>query len=665
VSAPEAADDRARAVEEFIRDFFGPGNPAWPDKEPNSLVGRRLLPYLQVLHEGSDVPVVLPRQDLVTRNWAAYVIPTDRRHAAEIAELLTAFVGPSHARFHGVPAHLDPSDPVDAAVLRFAGHDAIFVLNSPRESERRAWKALQQLQQAMRCRPRRVWHAPKAVGRLLSEFDVALAAGDNSASAVALEQLRSTGGLSALNLANLRIKRLARLGCNSELLRLPEVPDVVTTRPPVPIRDALLTALFSTVLQEPLGSNDLETARAALIESGTFVPALLDGGLTGLSPEALTVLALAAHVIDTAPVARALRDNPDHITAVGLLAPSLAAHYRQPPDTDAVEGPNAATGGLPLEATSPLPASWLELVQDVATSRDVGEVLAEETWRDWAAVAVDDRDVAAVLEQINDDAADGVWSLVGPFVNADRYGQPAAHTAREFLLNALTHDRFSPGDLAGIVALTEIVLRSAPNRIDYVRLLDDLCAEATRWAGPDRAPVVLDLVDLTARSACPDTEARLRFVLLMLQPLRDHQARLEPDQAAFAAELSRELGAAMAWDAAGGSDASPVADHPSPREVLLYSLDEGVLERVTASLRTIAPHARVSTSHDQVGSPQLRQHVRRADVIVMATRCATHAATGFIRAHCMEDTIVAEADGSGSASLLRAVTHALTRVSIV
>jgi len=69
----------------------------------------------------------------------------------------------------------------------------------------------------------------------------------------------------------------------------------------------------------------------------------------------------------------------------------------------------------------------------------------------------------------------------------------------------------------------------------------------------------------------------------------------------------------------------------------------------------------VRLSHDKVGSPLLRQQARGADVIVLATRCAKHAATGFIRKHASNSALVMEADGSGSASLLRGAVEALRR----
>jgi hypothetical protein len=65
-------------------------------------------------------------------------------------------------------------------------------------------------------------------------------------------------------------------------------------------------------------------------------------------------------------------------------------------------------------------------------------------------------------------------------------------------------------------------------------------------------------------------------------------------------------------------------------------------------------HHPVHTSADKVGNPALRQHARNADLIVMATRRAAHAATGFIT-DAASNALIRYADGSGSASMMRAV----------
>lgn len=660
MNAESSIDDYSRAVDIFIDAFFGPANPVWSDRDPNSAIGRRLAPYLQVLRYGTGVPIVLPRQNPQTRQWVAYVIPRDARYAGAVSELLQAFVGPTYARFDGLPTNLADEDPIDQAVVRFAGHHLIFVIESPRAVEKRMWDALRLMQQTLAVRPHRSWHAPVPVGRLLAQFEIALASGANSASAAILDQLTATGGLNANNLSQLRIKRLARLGRSSELLRLPDLVDVATTRPPVPVRDAILGAVYATSLAKPLSTGDLETAKARLIEAGTLVPALMEGPLTNLSPEALAVLAMAAWIADSTPIGEFLRQSPEVLAAVEQLAPGLAAHYREP--AGAVDTDGLPTGDQAESAETPAaPKSWLECITRLAGHDANREIIDQELWRSWAPASDADNDIAAALEQLDDEAAGRAWHLVAAFVDSDQYRRPAAKTAREFLGNALTHDRFSPGDLAGIVALAEIFLRASPDATTYARLLDDLAAEATRWVGPDRATVVLDLADLLASAPCPDEEARLRLAHQLLRPLSDHPKRLDADQLTFAARLSPELGAALTWPQPDDhGTAHRLADVPA-LDLLLYSLDKRVLDRVRAELRLQAPQVSVTVRHDHVGSRQLKQWTRKADAIVMATRCATHAATGFIRAHCRPDAIVREADGSGSASLLRAATIAIIR----
>jgi hypothetical protein len=132
----------------FVRKFFGHGNAVWPDLDPTSKTGRNLAPYLQVLHDNSDVPVVLPRRwPTPTDRLIAYVIAQDRAHATAVAELLTAFIGPTYTRFDGRPARLDTNDPVDRAVLDFAGDGTTFTLWTPLPHHEGAfWNGLRLMQ---------------------------------------------------------------------------------------------------------------------------------------------------------------------------------------------------------------------------------------------------------------------------------------------------------------------------------------------------------------------------------------------------------------------------------------------------------------------------------------------------------------------------------------
>lgn len=649
----------------FVEQFFGEGNVVWPDHDPGTKTGRNLIPYLQVLHDNSDVPVVLPRRTPARSDrLTAYVIAQDRAHATVVAETLTAFVGPSYSRFDGRPALLNPADSVDRAVLDFAGPGTTFILWSPLPQQEAAlWAALRRMQQTVAARPTRSWHVPKPIGRLLAEFEVALAAGDHAASAQAIEHLTSSGGLTGPNLAHLRIKRLARLGRDGELLRMPELPDVVVADPPIPVTDAVLTAVYTSYLADPVDNSDVSTAMDRLIESGHLVPALLNTNLAGLGAQALCVIALAASIRNDTSVLLHLRATPVALARIAELAPSVADLIpgAQVPGDTQIPPVGEVLPAVDHPPTSPPPHTWLDLIRAlVDDAPGIAPLLDDETWRGWQPPSAADDAIAQILRGLDDTGATRAWSAVGAFIDADGYNRPATRSAQELINIALVLGNYSPGDLAGLVALTEIVLRSAPSHQEYVRLLDDLSADIDRWVGPERATVALDLADLLVRSACPDAEARLRFGLALLDPLHTRIHRLDPDQVAFASQLSNELDTGLDW-AAGDAvpeEALPPLDASSPT-VLLYSLDEGALGRTADTLCRIAPRCRIHRSSERVGSARLHQQAHNADVVVLATRCATHAATGFIRSSTRTAAIIAEADGSGSASLLRAAVKGL------
>jgi hypothetical protein len=640
-------------VDRFLAAFFGEGNIV--NIGPNTPEAAWLEASLEALRSASDVPVVLPRRKPDRRDRLyAYVIARDRRHAAEVAELLTAFVGPSYSHFDGLPARLDPGDPVDHAVLTLTGGlPIVFCLYGPsKQADGLIWKALRSMQSVVKMRPRRIVTVHKPVGRMLAEFDAALAAGEHSASGALLDQIAADGGLSATNLAHLRIKRLARLGRDAELLRLPGLADVVLTNPPVPVIDDILTAFFTTTLAGPVEAGNLAAVRTAL-ERGSALPLSLDIDVSRFGPEASTVLAGAAWVReDATALKRLLSEGPTRSRIDGIapaLAVELAASLDLGTDTEVEDEKPADTGVT----------NWASLVTGLAAGAEPARsALSEGLWRDWPPPVTEDHNFADILNELGDEGAERAWSAVGAFLDADGYEHPATMAAGAFISNALTYGRFDPGDLAVVVALTDIVLRGAPTAGEYAGLLDDLRSECSRWVAPERALPVLDLAEQLIRHACPDEEARLRLALELLRPLSQHAGRLEVEQVALAQELARELHLDLPWPAPDESNADDDPLAAATGTILLYSLDEGVLARAQATLARLAPNLKIVVNSDKVGGPSLRQHARGANVVILATRCATHAATGFIQANA-GDAVIRYADGSGSASLLRAALSGL------
>ncbi len=172
-----------------------------------------------------------------------------------------------------------------------------------------------------------------------------------------------------------------------------------------------------------------------------------------------------------------------------------------------------------------------------------------------------------------------------------------------------------------------------------------------------RAPQGADAAKLCRCHGCPTSGggALLSAWCSRLRGTPDHRAIARANRVLLAGELATGL----EWATPTGDEAAAPSTPPAPVTVLLYSLDQAVLARVTDALAELAPGSKVHQSHDHVGTDQLKQWARNAQAIAMATRCAKHAATGFIRAHARPDATIIEADGSGSASLLRAAMRAL------
>ncbi|WP_329346211.1 protein DpdD [Streptomyces microflavus] len=661
----------ADRINVFLQAFFGTGNDAWPNMDPDYPYKGRTEPFVRVLQDGVDAPVVLPRWDSASQQYAMYAIVRDQADVAKTAELIEAFAGPTYIDCdmeRGLrPARLSSDDPIEQAILDFAGERVTFRLTTGQHSHHRQGltDALLLMQKTSASRPPRLWRVVKPVGRLIAEFDAALAAGGDAASLDLLEQLAAAGGLTATNLAHLKLKRLDRLGVSSKVLDFSSLQDIVHQDPPVPVKRAILNAVYTVALEDTLAARNLEAAKQQLIAHGRVVPQLLSSNPRPYGPQATTVLLLASVILNNASAARRVLTVIEELDQAYQISPLVLNEAAQlasepVPDTEAPEGTDPAHAPEPATTATPI-GSWPALFTSLAEGQVAAkQVIEDQDWSLWPSPAESDALLAQFLDSLNDGAAGELWRAVGSFLDAVGYDEPAPMCAHAFIRNAVLFNRYSPGDLAVLQALMDIALRAAPSAATYSEILSDIGAECSRWIAPERASAALDFVDRLFLAACPDRDARENLCLTLLGPLAAHQSRLSESELAFARRLTQELGIDgfdWATPAAQGDQEDTLAALP-PSTLLLYSLDEAVLGRCQEELKQIAPTVKVTTAYDHVGTPQLRQKARSADVVVLATRCAKHAATGFITQHA-GDVPIAYADGSGSASLLRAAVDGL------
>ncbi|MEY9211932.1 protein DpdD [Thermobifida halotolerans] len=667
-------------IDPFLKDFFGEGNDA-------RRYGSVIELYINALRGGKDAPAVLPRFIASDNQFMMYVIARDAAEVSWLRDLLEAFAGPTYCTDGWTaPARLDPHDPVDAAVIDFAGPDRTFVLKGGPNREYRTVlrQMLKLMQDTIASSPRRELRLSRPLGRLLAEFNAALAAGGEAASLEVLEQLAARGGLGATNLAHLRIKRLDRLGLSEELLALPGLNSVLRQNPPLPVKEAVLNAVHSAIVAEPLSRDGLVATRDALFNTNLPSPLPWHEDVGPYGDEAVTVLVTAAIARDDIPTVRRMRARLAETGRLGVLPEPLRealglladADDRQAEDESrstatgtvhssesGIAGNETAEQANAASATAQPPTSWPELMAAMSGDETrYATVVRNAGWRKWPSPAESDRELSAVADALDYLGWERAWQhLTAPFIDAVGYEQPAPSTALSFLTYAVSFDRFGPGDLVTVQALLEIYLRSAPPADAYREVLDALRGSCEQWVSPNNAVEVLDFADRLVLAACPDPEARTRLAVALLEPLHRHRGRLKPSDLFSARKLSKELELGFDWtlpEQISSEEENPLPDRSLTASVLLYSLDPDVLQRTAKHLGEQFPEVRVALAQDKVGGDSLRQKARNADVIVLAVRCATHAATGFINQHS-NGAVLRHANGSGSVSLLRATVEGL------
>jgi hypothetical protein len=103
------------------------------------------------------------------------------------------------------------------------------------------------------------------------------------------------------------------------------------------------------------------------------------------------------------------------------------------------------------------------------------------------------------------------------------------------------------------------------------------------------------------------------------------------------------------------SDSPGASDLLAGMTVGIYTLARGVGERVARLLKDSHPGVQVRVNSDKVGTDRLKHLAVGSDVMLVAVRCAKHAATNFINLHRPKDLPTLQARGKGSSSLIAAL----------
>ncbi|ABS05847.1 protein DpdD [Kineococcus radiotolerans] len=717
---------------QFMTTWFGPGNdftlPSSWETDPRYT---RMRPFLLDLDAIPNQPLFLPRLQAAGR--LMYATAFNAAQARQLQEALTAFVGPSYSNFDPVPTRLNAHDPLESALQRLGTHTT-WRLTVPTAAWEAAWQAAALLRATWLRRPWREADTPTPVGRLLRDFRLSLAAGDEALSARYLQRLIDSGSLDTANITYLKIRRLNALGARERTLDLPEFDDVLRMRLPRGVRQVLLAAVHERYLGDAEAHQDTAWARQAL-QRHPHLSALQSGGDVTGPREALSTLLVLNRLYPNqaqAPNEELWRDDPwlralaeDIPPAATSPAPATApavepdvpallnaARYAEAWDKIQVlpRGPERdrlavmcalnlddaqCSLGLAAEFTQQgedyltsiavpgwlqeswqrhlrqvaglngQPQAWADLLRLAAAgSMTAGMLTAlEEVIDGWPSPGADDDTIAAILEA-NSLSGPGLTQTLDviPLLLQSVEAGEAPRTSGGVLQLLIFSEEYTAATLSALAVALQRFLAASPEGATYGDTLGMLSETSARWVQVRTADTVLDLIDVILAGPNIAPSARVATCGELLTRLRSFAVRLSPAQLVLASALSDEVDCALSWPLPQ-ADVANVADASAQitATVLLYSLQEHVLQRAEQALSFLFPRVTVHTSSHLAGTSQLRDQARACDVLVVATTRASHAATDFLQRH--KTGSIVYPSGAGSGSMLRAATEALLRLS--
>lgn len=222
-----------------------------------------------------------------------------------------------------------------------------------------------------------------------------------------------------------------------------------------------------------------------------------------------------------------------------------------------------------------------------------------------------------------------------------------------------TDDAHTLPSCQALVQLARSRLSCNANTSQYAQTVDAVVGAVESVASPVSLPAQINALEMLVGTPCPAPLIRQNAAIRLLQCSARWWKRFAKESRSLLRCLASELEASSALVDTEDAGQNEVQDedpwrHLEDKHVAIYSLDEAALARTARALREACPTVRVITFADHVATSPMQDAAKRADIFVIATKAATHAATTFIEKF-VESGRISYATGKGSSSLLGAV----------
>ncbi len=172
---------------------------------------------------------------------------------------------------------------------------------------------------------------------------------------------------------------------------------------------------------------------------------------------------------------------------------------------------------------------------------------------------------------------------------------------------------------------------------------------------------ILDLIEMTSNYPTPDVDSRQSFWLKVLNHCVQFAPNMKPRHkislTAFLERLDLNEYFAEFCNLIEVDNSGPNDDFGwlEGKMVAVYTLTESAAKQAQSVLLKYMPGLDVRLNHEHAGTKQLKSLANNADVFVVVTQSAKHAATEFIQENRPSGKGIIFTDGKGSSSILKAL----------
>jgi hypothetical protein len=624
---------------------------------------------------------------------------------------LLSFAGPTLSSFVGQPHTLDPSIRHEA-LLSSNNFYAVALLKPGNETDTFLRRSLYQLCETVKRRPEssQIFGVPRHL--LLRHLFDSISAGDLESSFDHLSTLRDGLHLDTANLAFLEVHIRGAFQDWKGIVEMRDFHTLLHHRKPSVVTNALYESLYHVYLRDLVESGDIEKAVQIYIQE---VRSTLGGGLSSFPSTCKSNHLARLYALDTIS-RESLEDSwYEYLTQYDLGAleesfnqkafPEPSPTTNNIPDSthdlstiyamliEAVSLNTLESKRKVIQKIEQLSENKFNILMSSPVIEQLWEGLIDQVgedppnnWSSWL-IRLDDpnfRDKASKVAFAGLDE----WSYENAFDDADNFAdrlrQLSTSDADTSLRESLPHlvfwlnsdpdgprtewlqiylaiiDVYSLSiDISGVsrdatIPMIDSALSCELGQEDYRLLLEQSLELIGEDPGVHTAWWPLKVSEIFRFYSSPDVEARLRFFNNILNKLRPSLSLLTESQR-FAA---KELAEFSEWPWPETADNITLETGRTFNEILsnktiaIYSLVESAGERAKVILEKLAPTCRIDILNDHVASPRLNTLSQNADIFIMVTGAAKHAATNAIRAARPKEKTLLMPMGKGSSSIL-------------